>query len=57
MQLDWSISVGNLLTLAGSVVAIAAATVTVTSRLSKMEMKLDLIWSWYKKQHKIDNDK
>ena len=28
----------------------------IAARLSNMEMKLNMIWNWYKKEHKILDD-
>ena len=50
-----TISLGSIINVVVSLTAIAVATWKVVSKLGVMEMKLNMIWRWYKKEHKIDD--
>lgn len=60
MIIDWRIDVGHLLTMLGMFIAIGVAA---NRRFYRLEKKLDraeermrLMWRWFKKVHKIDED-
>lgn len=55
-EIDSKVEAGHILNIAVSLCAIMLSFWRIASRLSKMEMKLNLIWKWYKKQHDIDGD-
>ena len=53
MQIEPTVSLGNIINIAVSVGAILLATWKIVSRLGVMEMKLDLLWSDFKKRYKM----
>ena len=55
-MVDQTISLGNILSAGATLIAIFIATYKVMGRLGVMEMKLNLIWMWYKKEYKIEED-
>ena len=54
--IDPTISLGNILTIVTTLGSVTLAAWKIVTRLSKMEMKLNLMWSWFKREHKIESD-
>lgn len=44
MHIDWTINAGNLLAFVG---ALIAAYIAISTRMSRMETKLDAVWDWF----------
>lgn len=57
IQIDPTITAGNIVNIAVSVGAIMLAFWRVAVRLTKLEFKLNLMWSWWKKKNRITEDK
>lgn len=55
MIIDPSISVGAIINLVVSLGAIAIASWRIVARLGRMEMKLNLLWKWFVKEHDIED--
>ena len=55
MHLDLTITLGNLLTLVGTIISLMIMAWRLFARLQEMKWKLDLIWRWYSKEHDIGN--
>lgn len=55
MQFEWTITVGNIFTFGLTLFTILGVAWRMWQRFEKMEWKLQMIWKWYAKQHKIDN--
>lgn len=51
-----SISFGNVLTILTMIIAVGSATWKLSLQISRMQWKMDLLWKWYKKEHKINGD-
>ena len=50
------ITTGNIVNMAVSLLSVVVAFWRIAVRLAKLEMKLNMIWNWYKHQHKIKED-
>lgn len=53
INVEATITVGNILSAVTTIAVICVAAWRMTVKLSKMEMKLNMIWTWYKREHKI----
>ena len=51
-----SISFGNVLTILTMIIAVGSATWKLSLQISRMQWKMDLLWKWYKREHKINGD-
>jgi hypothetical protein len=49
------VSLGDIVTLVVTVMSVLSGAGVVLMRLSKMDMKLSLLWNWYRRQHNIDS--
>jgi len=54
---DWTISLGSIGSAFVTVAAIIVASFKFGLQIKQMEFKLDMIWSWYKKEHGIGGHK
>lgn len=54
--LDTSVSLGNVIDVCVSLGAVTLATWRIVHKLTILEVKLNLIWAWYKKQHRISDN-
>ena len=55
MHFDLTITLGNLITLAGTIISLMLVAWRLFARLQEVEWKLDLIWRWYSREHDIGN--
>lgn len=53
MTFNWTVDVGNVITV---VLAVCGVVVVTTRRLDRMEHKLGMMWAWFKKVHHINGD-
>jgi len=57
MHFDPTITAGTLISVCVSIVTVAVGVLRVNSKISKMEMKLNMMWAQYKKDHGINYSK
>ena len=51
--MEHTITLGNMLTIITTVVSVGLAGFKISARLAKMEMKLNLMWEAFKRDHKL----
>lgn len=56
MTFDPTFTFGNLLSLVIVLISLLAAVWKIGTKLDLLQLKMDLIWRWYKREHKIDED-
>jgi len=56
MEIDPKISLGNILTMVTIIISVASGAGAVIYRMSKWEIKLNMMWNWFKMDRKIDDD-
>lgn len=55
--LDTSVSLGNVIDVCASLLAVTFATWRIVHKLTLLEVKMNLMWAWYKKQHRLEDDR
>lgn len=53
-MLDTTITLGNILTIISMVVSVGVMIVTVLWRVARVEMRLELVWRWFERMHKMN---
>lgn len=54
MTFDPTISTGSILNILTCLGAVALGFWRIATRLTKIEMKLNLVWRWFEREHKIN---
>ena len=55
MQFDASISFGTVISTLVLIGSLAVATVSLSGRIARIEMKIAMLWTWFQKEHDIKN--
>lgn len=55
MNVEPTISLGNIISLSVTMGTVLIAALKISARLSKVEMKINLMWASYKRTHKLDD--
>jgi len=56
MQFDTTITLGNVLNIILMFVTVGISAWRLSMQLRKLQWKMKLIWRWYAKSHKIEDD-
>ena len=51
------VNLGTILHLLGVLGIIIGAYIKLTKRLDRMDMKLSMLWGWFKREHDINGDR
>lgn len=54
MNFDLTVTLGNVISILATLLSLVALAWKLFSEIQRMKWKLDLIWRWYAKEHKID---
>jgi hypothetical protein len=55
MTIDPTITTGNIISVVSTVGAIGIAAWKIIGRINRMDMKINLMWQWFKKEHNIED--
>lgn len=55
-SIDYSVSIGELLQIAGNLIAVVAAYTRLVERLKGIETKLDILWDDYRRRSRLTRE-
>lgn len=55
MQIEWTVTIGNIMSAITAIGAVLIAGWKISVQLKVMQIKMNMVWRWYAKEHGIEN--
>lgn len=55
MHVEYSITIGNLVSAAAAIGSVLIAGWKISVQLKVMQIKINMLWNWYKSEHNISD--